>query len=316
MAHHPLLLRGVHAVDVRTPKGRMVTDLISADVALYCAHTNADVGADSTVSSLASALGLQDIRPLRPRAPTAADALDALITFVPADELDAVADALTAAGAGAVGDYDRCFFASPGTGHFRPLPGAHPHLGTIGSDERVAEQRLELVLPRDRRSAVVAALYAAHPYEQPAFDLIELAADPTRPATHGLGRVCRLAEETTLAEFAETVADAIPAYPGGVRVGGDPARPIRRVAVQAGAGDDLLDDARAAGVDVYVTSDLRHHPASEALAWPNGPALIDIAHWAAEWTWLPVVARLVEPLDVRIVISDLCTDPWTFVVHR
>jgi putative NIF3 family GTP cyclohydrolase 1 type 2 len=85
--------------------------------------------------------------------------------------------------------------------------------------------------------------------------------------------------------------------------------------VQAGAGDDLLDDARLAGAEVYITSDLRHHPAAEALVWPGAPSLIDISHWAAEWTWLPVVQRQVDrALATRRVpstVSRLCTDPWT-----
>ena len=78
----------------------------------------------------------------------------------------------------------------------------------------------------------------------------------------------------------------------------------------------MLETAHALGADAYVTSDLRHHRASEALAWPNAPALIDISHWAAEWIWLPVVERLLRTeldaagLDVATAISELCTDPW------
>lgn len=310
IAHHPLLLTGIHAVDVRTPKGRMLTDLVRAEIALYCAHTNADVGPTGTVAALAAALGLVDPRPLRDTAPLR---LDKIISFVPDDHLHTVVDALAAAGAGAIGDYDRCWFATPGTGSFRPGSGAHPFVGTPGEVIRVEEQRLEMIMPRSARSAALVALRSAHPYEAPAFDVIELA---DLPSGSGLGRVGPLAEPTTLAEFAESVRAALPTWPSGVRVAGDPDRPIRTVAVQAGAGDDLIDAARLAGADVYVTSDLRHHRASEALTWPGAPALLDLSHWAAEWTWLPVVERLVlAEVDVKTTISRICTDPWTDLVR-
>ena len=308
IAHHPLLLKGIHAVDVSHPKGRMITDLITAGIALYCAHTNADVGPHGTVAALAEALGLVQPVPLRRTNPWR---LDSMVTFVPPDHVSVVVEALAGAGAGSIGDYDRCYFAATGTGSFRPGPGATPFVGVSGQIAEIEEVRLEMVLPRTARSAVLAALRASHPYELPAYDLHELA---ELPSGSGLGRVGSLATPTTLRAFVATVRSALPAWPSGLRVAGDPDRSIRTVAVQAGAGDDLLDAARLAGADAYLTSDLRHHPASEALAWPDAPALIDVSHWAAEWTWLPVLDRLLcAELDVNTVISELCTDPWTVI---
>lgn len=100
----------------------------------------------------------------------------------------------------------------------------------------------------------------------------------------------------------------------GVRAAGDPDQRVETVAVCGGAGDFLLDRARAAGADVYLTSDLRHHPASE-FREHGGAALLDVAHWAAESTWLPVLRdRLVEALGdtVEVCVSTTNTDPWTF----
>jgi putative NIF3 family GTP cyclohydrolase 1 type 2 len=154
-----------------------------------------------------------------------------------------------------------------------------------------------------------------HPYEEPAYDVVELA-DPGVAAT-GSGRIGTVAE-TTLGEFAQRVADALPSTAHGVRVAGDPDRPVSRVAVCGGAGDFLLDDVRRSGADVYVTSDLRHHPAGEFLEH-GGPALVDVAHWAAEWTWLPVVAeKLGEAVGDTVVtrVSTTCTDPWTSHVQQ
>ena len=132
-------------------------------------------------------------------------------------------------------------------------------------------------------------MLAAHPYEEPAFDLVELA-DPRTSAT-GAGRIGSVAP-TTLGAFADAVAAALPATAHGVRVAGDPDRPCAGWRCAAGPGDFLLDEVLRSDADVYVTSDLRHHPAAEFLE-QDGPALVDVAHWAAEWTWLPVVrARL------------------------
>jgi hypothetical protein len=98
-----------------------------------------------------------------------------LVVFVPPDSLDAVRDALFSAGAGRIGDYERCSWYADGTGTFRALPGATPTVGEVGGEERVRELRLETVFPADRRDDVVAALRRAHPYEEPAFDVYQLA---------------------------------------------------------------------------------------------------------------------------------------------
>ncbi|MFZ2502583.1 MAG: Nif3-like dinuclear metal center hexameric protein [Nocardioides sp.] len=134
----------------------------------------------------------------------------------------------------------------------------------------------------------------------------------------GIGRVGSVPPQT-LRAYAEQVAAALPPTAQGVRVAGDPDRIIERVAVLGGAGDDLFDAVVEAGADVYVTSDLRHHPAAEFLERGQA-ALIDIAHWAGEWAWLPVLAeRLRAALaesgaTVEVHVSSLVTDPWTFRV--
>lgn len=307
VAHHPLLLRGVHGVDGAHPKGRMLLDLIRHGIACYAAHTNADIAPDGVCVALADALGLTGLTQLDPRP---VERLDQLVGFVPRDHTQAVVTALSEAGAGRLGAYEHCHFRVAGTGSFRPLDGANPYLGAVGAVEEVAEDRVELVLPRARRAAVVAALRAAHPYEEPAFHVLELA--PTDTA-HGIGRIGELSTPISAAQFAQHVADALPQTVTGVRLAGPPDQPIRRVAVLAGAGDSHLETARRAGVDAYVTSDLRHHPATEARAWVDAPVLIDVAHWAAEWPWLPVLSDLVGAQfpDLERHVSRLNTDAWS-----
>jgi dinuclear metal center YbgI/SA1388 family protein len=311
VAHHPLFLRPVHGVPATTAKGRLVHHLIGHGIALHVVHTNADSAAPGVSDALARALGLAPVRPL---AAHPAEPQDKLVTFVPHGDAERIIDALADAGAGVIGDYTRCAWTVAGTGTFRPEPGTHPVIGTVGAVEQVPETRVEMVLPRSRRAAVVGALAAAHPYEEPAYDVYELAA--AAPGRRGMGRVCELAEPERLREFVERVRRGLPRTPSGVRVAGDADRPVRTVAVSGGAGDSLLPAARAAGVDVFLTADLRHHPASEALE-EEGPALVDVAHWASEWPWLVEAAqRLADATTVEAHVSRTVTDPWTAVANN
>jgi hypothetical protein len=284
--------------------------LVSAGIALHVAHTNADSADPGVSDALASALGLTELRPLDPRP---AEAVDKLVVFVPEPDTERLIDALAAAGAGRIGAYERCAWTTAGTGTFRPGPGADPTIGAVGSIERVAESRVEMLLSRTDRPAVLAALRSAHPYEEPAYDVYELA---QHPGSTGIGRIGLLAEPEPFAEFVQRVARALPATVSGVRGAGDPDRAVRTVAVCGGAGDSLLGAVRAAGVDTYVTGDLRHHPASEAREH-GSPALVDVSHWASEWPWLADAARRLENAlavagtTVVTRVSAIPTDPWT-----
>ena len=208
ITHHPLFLSGVHSVAATTAKGRIVHRFIGSGIALYCAHTNADVADPGVSDALADALGVTAIRPV-----VAADS------------------------------------------------------GTVG-----------------------------------------------------LGRIGELTESMTLADFAEVVATALPPTRHGVRVAGDVARTVRRVAVCGGSGDSLLASATAEGADVLVTADLKHHRALEHLE-DGGCAIIDVAHWASEWPWLDQAARLLaedlsaEGSTVESIVSARPTDPWAMTLR-
>ena len=309
VCHHPLFLKGVHGIAATDPKGRLAHGLLTNGCALFTAHTNADSPAGGVSESLALALGLEDVRPLEA---DPAPALDKIVVFTPVDSAERVRAALADAGAGRIGDYDQASFSTPGEGRFRPLDGANPTIGEVGRAEVVEEVRIETVCPRHLRHAAVEALLAAHPYEEPAYDVIELAR--LEETDRGSGRVGRLPAPMSLREFAAHVAATLPETAHGVRVAGDPEQQVQLVGLCGGAGDFLLDRARSEGVDVYLTSDLRHHPASE-FREHGGPALVDVAHWAAESTWLPVlrdrlVAALGDTVEVRVSTSN--TDPWTF----
>ena len=145
---------------------------------------------------------------------------------------------------------------------------------------------------------------------------------PLEPASDpaiGLGRVGRLPAPTTLGKLARLIADLLPATAQGVRVAGEYEQPVTTVALCAGAGDSLLANPEVVAADVYLTSDLRHHPASEArerARLGRGPALIDVSHWASEWLWLDVAAEQLRSAlpGVAITVSELRTDPWDFAI--
>ena len=318
VTHHPLLLRGVHGVGADTPKGALLHRLIRGGAGLFTAHTNADSADPGVSDALAAAIGVRVDGPLQP---VPAPPLDKIVTFVPVGPtIGAVHEAMSAAGAGQIGDYSHCSFATAGTGQFLPHEGANPAIGQVGRLERVAETRIEMVLPRARRRGVVEALRAAHPYEAPAVDILEMA---ELPSACGLGRVGELERAESFAAFTERVAAGLPATVWGVRGAGDPGRDVRRVAVCGGAGDSALGSAIAAGVDAYVTADLRHHPASEHVLAGTGPgtltpALVDVAHWASEWPWCAQAADVVATAlggSVEVRVSRIRTDPWTTAAH-
>lgn len=310
ITHHPLLLTGVHGVPTTEPKGALVHRMIRGGVAHFVAHTNADAADPGVSDALAGVLGLTDLRPLEPQTDAS---LDKLVAFVPVADAEKLIDALAAAGAGALGDYDRCAWSTEGVGTFRPLPGANPTIGSVGSVEHVDETRVEMVVPPSRRAEVIAALRATHPYEEPAFDLL---AGVPLTTSRGIGRLGELPAPMTLREFTAHAAATLPGTTWGVRASGDPDRVIRTVAVCGGSGGSLAESARRAGADVLLTADLKHHSTLEATAErpAEGIALIDAAHWATEAPWLDAVAaRLAERFStsVEVEVSRIVTDPWS-----
>lgn len=307
LAHHPLLLRGVDTVAASTPKGSLVHRLIRNGRALFTAHTNADAASPGVSDALADALGLTVEAVLDPAA--AAVDTDKWVIYTPAAYADSVRAAVFAAGAGQIGDYAQCSWSVPGTGQFLPGDGATPAIGQVGAVERVAEDRVEVVGPARARARIHAALRAAHPYEEPAFDILAL---QPLPAGVGIGRIGSLAVPEPLHDFVNRVAAVLPATSWGVRASGDPDLQVSRVAVCGGAGDSLLDAAAAADVQVYVTADLRHHPADEH-SRRSPMALVDVAHWASEYPWCTQAADILRShfgATLPVHVSTLRTDPW------
>lgn len=280
VSHHPLLFKPLAALRTDHAQVRLCLDLVDAGIACYAAHTNLDVAPRGVSHILAGALGLDPVGPLFPG--EQGDQMK-LVTFVPESHLDRVRAAICDAGAGIIGDYTYCTFSGPGQGTFIPGQGADPFLGEKGELNVENERRLETVLLRARLSRVLAALRAAHPYEEPAYDVVPLANNDERI---GLGVRSTLQAAVSLHEFAQHVAKALRV--SHVRYVGDGARTIRTVGVMGGSGGGSIGRVPR-DVDVFVTGDVKYHDALDAAE--RGLAVIDAGHAGTEKCVIPALAH-------------------------
>jgi dinuclear metal center YbgI/SA1388 family protein len=271
LCHHPLIFKPLHHLTPNDETGRILFAAVQQGIAIIAAHTNLDRADNGLNDWLAAALGLSDWRPLL----GGDDPLVKLIVYVPAGYEGQVADALFKAGAGQIGNYDNCSFRSEGIGTFHANDGCSPFMGKVGERSSVRELRLETVVPQGLVSRVVERMTRAHPYEEVAYDLVPLA---NRRKEIGLGRIGRLAQTTTLADFAATVKEALQVET--IRVVGNHQGSVSKVAVCGGSGASLLKEAARQGADVLVTGDVKYHEARNAASL--GLALIDAGHFATE----------------------------------
>jgi dinuclear metal center YbgI/SA1388 family protein len=281
VTHHPLFLKSPESLDLSRPANRVAASLIREGIALYSAHTSYDRAEGGVNDLLARKLGLEDVRPLGK-----GEGLRKVVVTVPAGHENAVRSAMAEAGGGRIGAYEACAFECRGVGTFVPLQGARPFLGRVGSVERVEEFRVEMLVTQSRVGAVCSALRRAHPYEEPAVDVypVEGAA-----ASGALGRIGRLTEPVTLADFADYAMERLGAP--GVRYVGDGTKSIRNVALCGGSGADLWPVAASAGADVLLTGDVRYHAALDARA--AGFCLVDAGHGATEAVALDGLAQAI-----------------------
>jgi dinuclear metal center YbgI/SA1388 family protein len=301
LAYHPPVFKGIQ----RVVAGSIAYEAVRRGVAIWSPHTALDVADGGTNDLLADALGLVERAPLR--ASAAPDREYKLVTFVPAESVDAVSRALFDAGAGWIGKYSSCSFRAPGTGTFFGEQGASPVVGQAGRLELAPEVRLETVVPVARAAEVVRALRVSHPYEEPAFDLVRLAAPPE---PRGLGRIGRM-EAAPRGEVIARVKRALGV--DHVLVAGPRDESVERAAACAGSCGDLLDDAIAGDAQLYLTGEMRHHDALRAAA--AGVTVVCALHSASERAVLArVEARMRRELPgVEVLRSAEDCEPFAFV---
>lgn len=292
VAHHPFLFRAIKRIDPATAQGKAIQLALRHDLTIYGIHTNLDATRPGVSDILAERLGLGQLQVL---APSHSEALVKLATFAPSSHVPALIEALSEAGAGQIGDYSRCSFRTAGTGTFLPGDRARPFVGTPGRLAEEAEERLEMRLPATRLTAALEALLRTHPYEEVAYDVYPLT---NSGESFGIGRIGDLEAPISLSELSERIRTALQA--DGLRVLGDPARLIQRVAVAGGSCGDMWDKAVQAGADAFVTGDIRYHDALDA--HEAGLAMLDAGHWATEWPSLDLLENRLRALDPQLTI--------------
>ncbi|HEY3307697.1 MAG TPA: Nif3-like dinuclear metal center hexameric protein [Desulfuromonadaceae bacterium] len=300
ITHHPLIFRPQKNISTGTSQGRLIYTAIRGGLAIISIHTSYDIAEDGLNDLLAARLGLSECLPLQI---TTSQELVKLAVFVPETHLDQVRRALLPL-TERLGSYSDCSFAAPGEGTFTPLEGAAPFIGSIGVLEQVREQRVEFLISRNNLARAIKTLLAAHPYQEPAFDIYPLLNTGKKL---GLGRIGRLSEPTTLAAFATTVANRLQTK--GLRYVGAGDRQINKVALCSGSGASFLNAAVRAGADCLVTGDVKYHEAREAE--DLGITLIDAGHFPSEQIMVAEVTGRLEQILVKTGYSDCHVLPCT-----
>jgi len=316
LAHHPFLFKDVSRVTAETRAGRFALRLAAGRRAVIAAHTNLDAAQGGLCDLLAERAGLTDLEPLH------AEPLERtykVVVFVPAGDLESVRLAAFDAGAGRIGAYTECSFATEGEGTFFAGEGTSPAVGPASAEATagrarggrsvVPEHRLEVLAAEIRVGAVVAAIGRAHSYETPAIDVYPLkdlpgeAGPVVENISHyraGLGRVGRLKKPKTAGQLADDIKRVLGL--SCVQVAGDGSARVERVAVNTGSGSGLVEAVRAAGCQAYLAGELKYHEA-QALA-AEGIAVILGGHYETERVpledWTP---RLAEAVDVEVILS-------------
>ncbi len=306
VAYHPPIFHAIKSVRADGAT-ELIFDALRREVAIYSPHTALDVAPGGVNDFLADAMGLTERQPLRPRQGKASNYK--LVVFVPHKALQQVSQALFAAGCGGIGKYTQCSFRVPGTGTFMPQAGADPAVGEVGRLEETAELRLETLLPIDRISDAITSLRKSHPYEEPAFELVQLALPPDGL---GLGRIGSWNQPVDRSQIISRIARNLQL--SNLLIAGPAEGPIQKGAVCAGASGELLDDAVAKGAQILLTGEVRHHDALRAASC--GMTVVCTLHSNSERAYLKKLATtLGEKLSrIPILIAQKDADP--FVVQR
>jgi dinuclear metal center YbgI/SA1388 family protein len=311
VAYHPPLFKPLARVRMSQPGEHVVARALSRGISVYSPHTALDAAPRGVNDWLAEALGPGESAPLVQSYAAEPTAELKLVVFVPRENADALRHALADAGAGIIGNYSECSFHLEGTGTFLGNEASNPVVGKAGELERAPEVRLEMVCPRRALPAISRALYATHPYEEPAWDLYPLHDKPK--AGTGIGRGVRLAEGQSLTD----AVAKIKAHLGlsAVRLAASErhrrGEKIQTLAVCAGSGGAVFE--KAPGFDLYLTGELRHHDVLAMNA--RGASVVLCDHTNTERGYLP---RFKERLDaaaggaLEVVVSTADREPLVY----
>ena len=302
VAHHPIVFKGLKSITGKTYVERTLIKAIQANVAIFAIHTNLDHVSGGVNKRIADRLGLEKTRILQPKK----QLLSNLVFFVPTAYKEQVLAAVFQAGAGKIGEYKDCSFSTEGLGRFTPSENANPTLGQAGLPHEEPELRIEVVLPSHLSGKVLNALKAAHPYEEVAYYLSNLENENQEV---GAGMVGTLPESLFEEEFLDYLKERM-----NLRiVKHSPLRgkQIQKVALCGGAGIFLLGDAKKAGADVFVTSDIKYHDYFDA---EGTLVLCDIGHYESEIFTKDLLADILSQNfpNIALYLSKIVTNPTSY----
>ncbi len=300
ISHHPIIFSGLKKITGANYVERTIIKAIKNDIAIYAAHTNLDNFRNGVNKKICDKLQLSNTRILSPLK----GKLMKLFTFVPNEHVVKVREALFAVGAGVVGNYDECSFNSQGYGTFRGNDQTDPFVGTKGVQHREEETKIEVIFPSWLQHKIVSALKENHPYEEVAYDVVELANEWNY---NGAGMIGELQSPMACSEFLQhlkrTMKASIIRYTPGsgqFSIGKDSNAnrdlatencELKTIAVCGGAGSFLLKDAIAANADAFVTSDFKYHQFFDA---ENKIMICDIGHYESEQFTTEIFAEILQ----------------------
>ena len=303
IAHHPLIFKGLKQITGQNHVERTVEAALKNNIAVYAAHTNLDSVDFGVSKMLADKVGMQSQRVLEPRG----NLLKKLATFCPVDYAEKVRKAIFEAGAGKIGEYDSCSFNLQGRGSFKPGEGTDPFVGEINELHYESEERIETVYPVYLENKVLQALFDSHPYEEVAYDVYPLDNEFDKI---GHGMVGELQESYTVEAFLQEVKKNLGI--GCLKYAGPKDKKVNKVAVCGGAGSFLIEKAKSAGADVFITADLKYHEFFEA---HDDFVLVDIGHHESEKYTKDLLNQLIIKKfpNFAPTLSEIDTNPINYL---
>jgi len=270
VAHHPIIFSGLKRITGKNYVERTLLKAIKNDVAIYAAHTNLDSVKGGVNAKICEKLGLTNCSILQP----AEGILKKLVTFIPTDHAKKVREAVFAAGAGHIGNYDSCSFNLHGQGTFRGNNTTNPFVGKKGKQHYENEIRFETIFPAYLQGQVISSLIQAHPYEEVAYDIYPL---DNKFEQAGMGMIGSLPKEISEKNFLKLLKETFKT--GTVRHTALLNKKVKKVAVCGGAGSFLLNRAISAGADFFVSGDFKYHQFFDA---ENKIVIADVGHFESE----------------------------------
>ena len=298
ISHHPILFRATKSIRADKPETSVAWILARAGVAVISHHTAWDGAISGANHLIAEIAGAHNIRPLQP---DPARPCVKFVIFVPNENLETVRQAAFSAGAGHIGLYDQCSYSHDGEGTFRGQEGANPAIGKVGDLEKVTERRIEIIAFKSIQEKVLKAIRQAHPYEEPAIDIYDLAGVASH-ASDGVGRVCEFSQPISVFELAAKVGFGLHSAAMQISLadGTSMDQTVNRMAVACGAGDDLVDLALKAGAEVLITGELRFHTILKAR--DAGLSVILTGHYASERVSMEFLANLLQKKCPELIV--------------